>query len=599
MTDGPVTEETISDTSLAAETPEHGVSADLTTVDERVVDEPSDGHDPVAEQTTVRGRAAPGRNPVRARPVRRARRRSRPNRTRTKPHTGTTRSPSRRRSRPNRTRTRTPYGHDPSPSRRRSGPPTRTKPLTGTTRAEQTTVAAEPDRTKPRTGHELGRRNGPVGRRRPGQRASLEAGAGTIGRRWQTLSLTVVDGWVTPDGTERQPVDDDPRRVGLVARAGGGGGTPAATWFPEAGLGTRRPTMTRFRWATRGARGPRSRARRSLAPTVTTGLIPPPWRPSEPAAGRSTIFQPMAGWASTADSAPASEPWSAWSAGQASADPVSASPPRRSLDVEAGVAGRGACPRTPPRRVGIGAAIPPPRRGERDGRQSGPEPVGSDSSGRAAAPVSNPAWGSVWQPPEPGPPGGDPRVATSRGLHSVTSVSPGRSREPGERDPGPQRRHRGASGVVTPPRRAPSAPDPRPERGWREPAPGDLHDPWHDLPQPGVASGQSDDAPPPGCCSPLRTTAGRPSPEATPRRIPSPASPSSVGVGSDLAPVGRRSVAEAISRYQLSGDAPLPHPPGPPRGDRGDHPRATRLGRGATRRSRRSGDHAPDGRPGH
>jgi hypothetical protein len=59
--------------------------------------------------------------------------------------------------------------------------------------------------------------------------------------------------------------------------------------------------------------------------------------------------------------------------------------------------------------------------------------------------------------------------------------------------------------------------------GW-EPAPGDLRDPWRDLPQPGVASSQPDDAPPPRLLFTLEDD-GRPaepggdsSPDSKPRK---------------------------------------------------------------------------------
>ena len=203
-----------------------------------------------------------------------------------------------------------------------------------------------------------------------------------------------------------------------------------------------------------------------------------------PPPGRSTIFQPVAGWASTADSTPASEPWSAWNAGQTPADPVSASPPA-SLDVEAGVAG-GALSRDPAADgVGIGgrartlgwrgstvatrARRRPARFRHRAARSACQPGVGLDVAARGPRPRRM----------------GIPELAAN--LQHGSSSSSGVESYPATGGAAMRRHRHRAQRPGGRPVSTPSAPAPKGPNGW-EPAPGDFHDPWRDLPQPGVVS---------------------------------------------------------------------------------------------------------------
>jgi len=290
-------------------------------------------------------------------------------------------------------------------------------------------------------------------------------------------NLTVLDGWAGPDSPEadERAVHDDASDPWGWSPEPEVVATPAATWFPEAGLDDPAPDHDHV--SAGDAWGAWSEDQGSTwsgahGESDAHGEPPTPETPERSdAGGRSTIFQPVAGWASAAASAPASEPWSVWGAGPAPSDAV----------------------------------------------RVDPSPTGPSTwqpSWQAEQHTRQPAAGT-WQPAgDPAPWGGDEPAAPPSddlgsepmgGSATESTVGVGTAQPVGAP----------TSGGVGPEFVAPP--------GW-EPAPGDFHDPWRDLPAMGGTPSQAEDAPPSRLLFTLEDD-GRPaepggdsSPDAKPRK---------------------------------------------------------------------------------
>ncbi len=358
----PFIEETVGDATFAYDTQEQGSSADLTAAGEPVPEEPSDGPGPFAGVTVLAETDGDGRVP------------------------------------------------DESADRHRffdDGP-------TGDDLADHRASFADQPVDDDSASGAL--------RERP----SLEAGTEPAGDA-EVRNLTVVDGWATPEATDElseRPADDGGADPWAWSPEPEVAAEPAATWFPEAVLNdVPLPTTTTCRRATRGVRGLDDPG--SSLPGPHDDRAGPAPDPSDPGAGRSTIFQPTGGWSSTADPTPASEPWSVWGPGAADGVGAGSPPVQPSTWKPAWQAEPQSHHPTPA--VWESPADPAASPWRVDGPQSGPEPVGAPSPPQSPATGSDPVWGSAWQPPDPvgwGSPSGD-----EPGAWIPSAREPGSDRE--------------------------------------------------------------------------------------------------------------------------------------------------------------------------